>query len=155
MDNNLQTLKKRSGDFGATLASFVIRYRWFTLFISILLVLIAGLGAGKMTFNGDYHVFFSEDNPQLKAFDALQNKYTKDDNVFILFEPDDKNVFTARTLTAIENITTKSVDIVPVKVRVKKKMTMAIIRNISGVSVDKSLAEDSLNALVSIIVPDV
>ena len=97
MDNNLQTLKKRSGDFGATLASFVIRYRWFTLFISILLVLIAGLGAGKMTFNGDYHVFFSEDNPQLKAFDALQNKYTKDDNVFILFEPDDKNVFTART----------------------------------------------------------
>jgi uncharacterized protein len=105
MDNNLQTLKKRSGDFGATLASFVIRYRWFTLFISVLLVLIAGMGAGKMTFNGDYHVFFSEDNPQLKAFDALQNKYTKDDNVFILFEPDDKNVFTARTLTAIEDFT--------------------------------------------------
>ena len=105
MNNNLQTIKKRSGDFGATLASFVIRYRWLTLFISILLVLIAGMGAGKMTFNGDYHVFFSEDNPQLKAFDALQNKYTKDDNVFILFEPDDKNVFTARTLTAIEDFT--------------------------------------------------
>ena len=58
-----------------------------------------------MTFNRVDHVLFSEDNPQLKAFDALQNKYTKDDNVFILFEPDDKNVFTPRTLKAIEDFT--------------------------------------------------
>lgn len=105
MKKDLQVLKKRGGDFGAELASFIIRYKWVTLAVSILVVLAAGMGAGRMTFNGDYHVFFSEDNPQLKAFDALQNKYTKDDNVFILFEPADKNVFTARTLKAIENFT--------------------------------------------------
>ena len=105
MNPNFQSFKQRSGDFGAELAAIVVRYKWLTVSLSVILVVIAGIGAGKMTFNGDYHVFFSEDNPQLKAFDALQNKYTKDDNVFILFEPNDKDVFTPRTLEAIEEFT--------------------------------------------------
>ena len=61
-----------------------------------------------MKFNSDYHVFFSEDNPQLLAYDGLQNKYTKDDNVFIVLEPKDGNVFTRETLTAIEELTAQS-----------------------------------------------
>jgi predicted RND superfamily exporter protein len=105
MKKYIQLFSKKSGDLGAHWANFVIRNKWLVLFFSVSLVLVAGFGAGKMTFNGDYHVFFSDENPQLKAFDALQNKYTKDDNVFILFEPQDKNVFTPRTLKAIEEFT--------------------------------------------------
>ena len=105
MKQYIQNLNKKSGDFGASWGVFMIRYKWLILLASVLLVIAAGVGAGKMTFNGDYHVFFSDENPQLKAFDALQNKYTKDDNVFILFEPSDKNIFTQRTLKAIEDFT--------------------------------------------------
>lgn len=105
MNKQMKLLNDKSGQFGAAVATFVIRYRWVVLFASIAIAAVAGMGAGKMTFNGDYHVFFSDENPQLKAFDALQNKYTKDDNVFILFEPGDKNVFTQRTLKAIEDFT--------------------------------------------------
>jgi uncharacterized protein len=105
MKKIVQKVNQKSGEFGVNLAKFVIKHRWVTLFASILVVVAAGIGAGKMSFNGDYHVFFSNQNPQLVAFDALQNKYTKDDNVFILFEPDDKNVFTPRTLKAIEDFT--------------------------------------------------
>ena len=47
MNENLQTIKKTSGDFGASSAAFVIRYRWFTLIVSIVLVLIAGVGTAK------------------------------------------------------------------------------------------------------------
>jgi uncharacterized protein len=105
MKKVMQQLDKDSGRFGAALALFVIRYRWAVLISSVLLVLGAGFGAGKMTFNSDYHVFFSDENPQLIAYDALQNTYTKDDNVFIVFEPADGNVFSQRTLNAIEEFT--------------------------------------------------
>lgn len=98
-------LKQQSGRIGLKLGSFVTRYAWPLVLASVLLVLAAGFGAGKMTFNSDYHVFFSDENPQLLAYDALQNKYTKDDNVFIVFQPDDGNVFTPNTLTAIEDFT--------------------------------------------------
>ena len=102
MNNRLQSLKSKSGKFGAGLAKFVIRYRWMLLLASVLSVLAAGYGAKNITFNSDYHVFFSEDNPQLLAYDALQNKYTKDDNVFVVFEPKDGNVFSPSALSAIE-----------------------------------------------------
>lgn len=101
----LQQLNKQSGQFGAAIATFVTRFRWMIVIGSLLLVIVAGMGAGKMTFNSDYHVFFSEENPQLLAYDALQNKYTKDDNVFIVFEPEDGAVFTPHTLKAIEEFT--------------------------------------------------
>lgn len=105
MKNRFQEIKSQSGKFGAKWGSFVLRYRWVHLFASLLLVMAAGYGAQKVTFNSDYHVFFSEDNPQLLAYDALQNKYTKDDNVFVVFEPEDGNVFTPSTLKAIESFT--------------------------------------------------
>lgn len=57
-----------------------------------------------LVINNDYHVFFGKENPQLKAFDELQAKYTKDDNVFIVIQPQDKNVFTKNTLNALEEL---------------------------------------------------
>ena len=83
---------------------FVIRYKW-PVFISTL-VLALSLGfQGKMEFDGDYHVFFSKSNPELEAFDALQEKYTKDDNVLIVLTPQHGDVFTRENLTAIESLT--------------------------------------------------
>ena len=59
-------------------------------------------------FNSDYRVFFSEENPQLNAFNALQDKYTKDDNILIVVEPEDGNVFSHKTLSALEKLTNES-----------------------------------------------
>ncbi|MEL6124324.1 MAG: hypothetical protein AAFR14_11455, partial [Bacteroidota bacterium] len=64
-------------------ADFVIRYKWPVL-IATLLLGIGLASQGKMDFDGDYHAFFSKSNPELEAFDALQEKYTKDDNVLIV-----------------------------------------------------------------------
>lgn len=89
-------------------AQWVIRRRWFVLVGSLLLTAIIGSGGRNVGFNSDYHVFFSDDNPQMLAFDALQNKYTKDDNVFIVIEPRDGKVFTKETLEAVEQLTADS-----------------------------------------------
>ena len=88
--------------FAARWGEFVIRNRWVVLFGSIALALGIGFGGQFLYFDGDYHVFFSDENPELKAFDALQAKYTKDDNVLIVVAPADGKVFTPENLTAIE-----------------------------------------------------
>ncbi|MEM6893828.1 MAG: MMPL family transporter [Bacteroidota bacterium] len=105
--NALKKAGQASNTFAKKWAEFVIRFKWPVLIVSLLLAL--GLGSqGKMQFDGDYHVFFSESNPELEAFDALQEKYTKDDNIFIVLAPKNKNVFTRENLVAIEELTTEA-----------------------------------------------
>lgn len=99
---------KKAGNFTNNLAKnwakFVIRFKWPVLIGTLLLAL--GLGSqGKMEFDGDYHVFFSKSNPELEAFDALQEKYTKDDNIVIVLAPKNGDVFTRENLVAIEELT--------------------------------------------------
>ncbi|MCR9253867.1 MAG: MMPL family transporter, partial [bacterium] len=105
MTRLIKMLRQGSGKFGAALGEKVIKYRWPVLIGTILLALGAGFGGQYVKFNSDYHVFFSEDNPQLLAYDGLQNKYTKDDNVFIVIEPKDGVLFTQQNLSAIEKLT--------------------------------------------------
>ena len=100
-------MKSASNMFAKKWAEFVIKNKWGVLLGS--LVLVMGLASqGKMEFDGDYHVFFSKSNPELEAFDALQEKYTKDDNVILVLSPKNKNVFTKENLSAIEDLTTLS-----------------------------------------------
>lgn len=106
MTNKLNELQEGSQKTIVNFARWVINYRWLVLLASLALVIGLGSGARYVGFNSDYHVFFSDDNPQMLAFDALQNKYTKDDNVFIVIEPQDGKVFTKKTLRAIDQLTT-------------------------------------------------
>ncbi|MFY0654784.1 MAG: MMPL family transporter [Cyclobacteriaceae bacterium] len=86
-------------------ANWVIKWKWLVLIATLAITMTLGSGGRFLGFNGDYHVFFSEDNPQLLAYEALQNKYTKDDNVFIVIEAKDGKIFTQENLSAIEAFT--------------------------------------------------
>ena len=85
----------------------VIRWRWPVLLASIVLIAAAGMGAARLKFIDEYRVFFGPDNPQLLAFDAVENIYTKNDNLFFLIEPpgDHGDAFTAETLSIVEYLT--------------------------------------------------
>ena len=84
---------------------WVIQYRWWIVLFTLLTVGAAGSGVRFLTFTTDYRVFFSKDNPQLRAFEVLQNTYTKNDNVLFAIAPGDGKVFTRETLAAIEELT--------------------------------------------------
>ena len=90
------------------MANWTIKWRWPVVIGSLLITILFGYGAKNIGFNSDYRVFFSDENPQLNAFDALQDKYTKDDNILIVVEPEDGNVFTNETLSALEKLTQES-----------------------------------------------
>ncbi|PCJ94546.1 MAG: RND transporter [Flavobacteriaceae bacterium] len=105
--NKLKQSKSAMNSFAQKWGEFMIKKKWVVLLLTTVLAL--GLGSqGKMEFDGDYHVFFSESNPELEAFDALQEKYTKDDNVVIVLSPDNGNIFTKSNLVAIEELTAEA-----------------------------------------------
>ena len=89
-------------------AEWLVRWRYVIILATIVLVAAAASGARFLTFKTDYRVFFSDDNPQLLAFEQLQNTYTKTDNVMFVLAPKDKTVFKPGTLAAVAELTTAS-----------------------------------------------
>ena len=86
-------------------AEWVLRWRWMVIFASVLVAVGIATGARFLTFSNDYRVFFSSENPQLAAFEALQRVYTKADNVLIVIKPKSGDLFTARNLDAVRQVT--------------------------------------------------
>ncbi|MCG8044430.1 MAG: MMPL family transporter [Candidatus Thiodiazotropha endolucinida] len=87
---------------------FVLNNRLLVIFLAIAISLLMGSGIQHLAFSNDYRMFFSEENPQLKAFEQLQNTYTKNDNVLFVIAPRDGKVFTRKTLTAVAELTKES-----------------------------------------------
>ncbi len=104
----MKNLKERSRQFGARWGEAVIKYRWPVVIGSILLAMALGSGGSKLGFDADYRVFFKKDNPQRLAYEALQKKYTQDDNVLIVIEPKNGEIFNSEYLKAIEEMTEQS-----------------------------------------------
>jgi predicted RND superfamily exporter protein len=91
--------------FAAAFTRRVIARRWRVIVFSLVLAVTAGSGASKLEFSTNYRVFFSDANPELQAFENLQNTYTKNDNFFFVFEPRDARAFAPQTLDAVERLT--------------------------------------------------
>ena len=86
-------------------AGWLIRGRWVVVALTLLWVFAAASGARFLTFSNDYRVFFSAENPQLLAFEELQNTYSKADNALFVLTPSDGNVFTPEFLSVVEALT--------------------------------------------------
>ena len=86
-------------------AKWVVNNPWAVIIISIALVAAAFSGGRHLSFTTDYRVFFSDTNPQLMAFDALEKMYTKNDNVMFVVTPKDGNVFSESTLKSVQQLT--------------------------------------------------
>ncbi len=100
-----------------TLAEWLVRWRWLCVALVFAFVGFAASGARFLGFSNDYRVFFSPENPQLIAFENLQNTYTKSDNVLFVIAPADGDVFTPYTLEAVEWLTEQAWQ-VPYSIRV-------------------------------------
>lgn len=69
------------------------------------LIIAATIGAKNLYFRGDYNIFFDGTNPQLQAFEEIQNTFTKSDNISIVIAPDSGDVFSKGSLELIQRIT--------------------------------------------------
>ncbi len=93
------------GWFEDVFGKWVVKNRWWIIIATILVVAAAASGTQFLSFTNDNRIFFSGENPQLQALEELENTYNRIDNVVFVLAPKDGNVFTKKTLTAIEELT--------------------------------------------------
>ncbi|MCQ3830709.1 MMPL family transporter [Microbulbifer elongatus] len=88
--------------------SAIKKYRYMLL--AVLALIAIGLTAGipNLSFNTDYHAFYDDGNPELRAFDTIQDRFVKSDTVMIMVSPEDGQVFTPSTISAIHALTERS-----------------------------------------------
>lgn len=84
---------------------FVVKHPWWIICATLLFTALAAVGMKNFEFSNNYRIFFSEDNPQLLAFDALQNTYSKSDNLLFVLEPANGDIFTHNNLQAVVDLT--------------------------------------------------
>ena len=81
-------------------SEWVVRARWAVIAACLVLVLLAAAGGMFLKFSTNYRIFFSEDNPQLLALEALENTYGKSDNLLFMIVPDDGDATSEQALKA-------------------------------------------------------
>ena len=87
----------------------VLRWRWPILGLTVLFVVVMAAGGQYLKISNDSRIFFSKDNPQLIAFEALEATYTEANTVLIAVAPKAEasagGIFTPDALTAIAELT--------------------------------------------------
>ena len=61
----------------------VLARRVWVIAPCLLAVALLGAGMARLAFKNDYRMFFTQDNPELAAFEALQKTFSRNDNVLI------------------------------------------------------------------------
>lgn len=90
-------------------SNLILNNKWSVILLSVVLVVLAAMGAKHTVFNPDNRVFFKHDNPQLLNLEHMENTYSgRDENVFIVLGPKDGNVFTRETLAVVEKYTNEA-----------------------------------------------
>jgi hypothetical protein len=91
--------------FEMLFAKWVVKQRWWLIATTILLTLISAAGTRLLELNNDSRIFFSKENPQLQALEALENTFNRIDNIVFILAPKDGNVFTRKNLAAVKDLT--------------------------------------------------
>ena len=83
----------------------IVKRKWLTLLAGLLFTVFWMGGLSGLSMNPDNRIFFSKDNPQLLALETLERTYSRDDNVYLVMAPKDKNVFSPNSLAAVREMT--------------------------------------------------
>ncbi|MFT4584567.1 MAG: putative RND superfamily exporter protein [Gammaproteobacteria bacterium] len=94
--------------FETRYASWVVRNRLLIIVLCLAAVAALASGARKLEFDTTYRAFFSDDNPELLAFENVENTYVKDDNVVLVLAPRNGDIFTRENLHSIEELTAQA-----------------------------------------------
>ncbi len=123
---------------------WVIKRRWPVAIVAVLAIALAAVGTQNLGLSSNYRAFFSADNPDLAAFEALQNIYTKNDNILFVVTPSGGDVFTPETLSALEELTEEAWQI-PYSIRVD---SITNFQHSEGVE-DDLIVEDLISGAAS------
>jgi len=84
---------------------WIIKWRHWVLAVAALAGLAAGTGIRHLGLSTDYRMYFSADNPDLLAYQHVEDIYTRNDNVLFVVKPRSGDVFNPSTLEAVRSLT--------------------------------------------------
>ena len=95
-------------EFESRLGGWVVVSRWPIIIVTMVLVGIATSGTLFLEFSADHRIYFSKDNPQLLAYEAMENTYGQRGNVFFAIAPESRDATSALALEATAWLTEQS-----------------------------------------------
>ena len=96
---------------GALVVAACIRRPWWTVAVCVTAIAVLGAGATRLTLSTDYRIFFSSEDPQLEAFEALEETFTRTDNVVFVVNDPQGDVFGTEALSALGALTDAAWDL--------------------------------------------
>ena len=86
----------------------VVKFRWLVVIAAFAGVFYLASGGRFIEFSNDYRYFFTEQNPNLQAFEKLERTYTSPDTLLWVLQPEDGKVTTPERLVIVKAITEKA-----------------------------------------------
>ena len=86
-------------------SDLVIAWRKTIIILCLAAVVLIAQGAKEINMASSFRAYFSPDNPQLLAFEEVEDEFSKQDNIFIYIEPTNGTIFEEETLTLIWELT--------------------------------------------------
>ena len=83
----------------------LLRHRWLVIIFALAFMLAMAAGGRYITVSNEHRVMFGEGNPQLAAFDALEDTYAASNTALIAIAPRAGSVFTRDALGVVEALT--------------------------------------------------
>ncbi|MEM9045328.1 MAG: MMPL family transporter [Pseudomonadota bacterium] len=130
--------------FAVSLAQFIIKWRYATIAVSLIITMLMAMNASGLGIASNYRVFFSKENPELTAFETFQATYTKNDNFLFVVAPKDGQAFSGETLAAIEEMTVEAWQI-PFSIRVDSITNFQSTRAIEDDLIVEDLVEGGID----------
>jgi len=96
------------GAWKVAFGRFLLSWRWPLLALTLIACFAMGAGSQFIEFRSNYRVFFSEENPELAAYEDFQDRFAREDNLLMVIAPDDGVVFDQDTLSLVQEATERS-----------------------------------------------
>lgn len=86
----------------------LIRFRWLFFLFSIAVMVFAGAGLQRMTFDGSPRAFFAKDNTEYNRFEGLEDTYGSDFKVFVMMSAKEGSMLDPANLRALQELEDKA-----------------------------------------------
>ena len=85
-------------------AEQVLRFRWLIIVATLIVCGLSGYGVQFIQISAEPRDNFGPDNPQLRAFEELEETFSRVENLFFVIAPRQGDIFTRETLAVIEDL---------------------------------------------------
>ena len=111
-------------------AKLLIKYRYLSIGLVVIVVCLLATGLTKLTFNPDLETYFPEGHPAVIRYNEIDDMFIPTDNLIIAVHSNEGTLFNGDSLKVIEELTKKSWTI-PYSVRVDSLTNYSYVKSVN------------------------